>query len=504
MAAFSASHARNGPGEDGRCAYHRAMPETFTDYEEMADGPAPHQVSVIAPYRWHIISNIATRLGWEWHQESNTVDRFTKDGVVATVSWTSRDLGQATGTNGLSIPHSDSAKLQKLCRALGADIRDDQRFTSLPAGNVAKLPSISALRAAAVSGLKVVADADNQPVYAGDVSSTPPAETAWTISLGEDYTRAEIQTMCSDGDHRYRGIVALPSDMVLYSDHKAASSSGYAFDGWNAGRELFYYTGEGGIGDQQFTGGNSAIRDHEAQGRALRLFVAVGNAEGSGARVHSYVGQFKVDANTPYVTKRAPGRDGVPRDVIVFRLRPVGHVVTEVAQISIVEGVVAASAIEQESVEAVPEPAVTAERTEVERTISGEAEQKEAGLTARFRDYLEKHGRDVKRYKITTPAGLLFTDTADVSSGVLYEAKGTAERMSVRLALGQVLDYGRYVRGADLAILLPDSPAADLVELLESHNVGCVVEGELGEFSDMTGLKRCPDPTRLSDLKLNS
>lgn len=119
--------------------------------------------------------------------------------------------------------------------------------------------------------------------------------------------------------------------------------------------------------------------------------------------------------------------------------------------------------------------------------------QKEAALTARFREYLEKsHGREVKRYKITMPIGVLFTDTADITAGVLYEAKGTAERMSVRLALGQVLDYGRYIKDAELAVLLPGTPAEDLVELLESHDVGCVVEGNIGEFTDMTGLGRCP------------
>ena len=64
--------------------------------------------------------------------------------------------------------------------------------------------------------------------------------------------------------------------------------------------------------------------------------------------------------------------------------------------------------------------------------------------------------------------------------------------MSVRLALGQVLDYGRYVKHCALAVLLPNPPDADLIELLESHNVGCVVEGNSGQFSDMTSLGRCP------------
>jgi hypothetical protein len=73
-----------------------------------------------------------------------------------------------------------------------------------------------------------------------------------------------------------------------------------------------------------------------------------------------------------------------------------------------------------------------------------------------------------------------------------HEAKGSAERLSVRLALGQVFDYGRYVEGSRLAVLLPEAPAADLVELLEAHGVGCVVETTPDNFVDMTPLKRCP------------
>lgn len=59
-------------------------------------------------------------------------------------------------------------------------------------------------------------------------------------------------------------------------------------------------------------------------------------------------------------------------------------------------------------------------------------------------------------------------------------------------ALGQVLDYGRCVGGSRLAILLAEAPAADLVELLEAHEVGYVVETTPDNFIDMTTLKRCP------------
>lgn len=140
-----------------------------------------------------------------------------------------------------------------------------------------------------------------------------------------------------------------------------------------------------------------------------------------------------------------------------------------------------------------PQQAHALESAEVLRAVSEPVMQNEARLTERFQEYLECHGRHVMRYRIT-PAGFppLYSDLVDTTGNTLYEAKGSADRMSVRLALGQVLDYGRYVEGSRLAVLLPDAPAGDLVELLEQHNVGCVIETAPGHFLDLTTLKRCP------------
>ena len=58
----------------------------------------------------------------------------------------------------------------------------------------------------------------------------------------------------------------------------------------------------------------------------------------------------------------------------------------------------------------------------------------------------------------TWPSHTASSDLADVTDNVLYEAKGSAERMSLRLAVGQVLDYGHYVDRSRLAVLLPSAP----------------------------------------------
>jgi hypothetical protein len=52
------------------------------------------------------------------------------------------------------------------------------------------------------------------------------------------------------------------------------------------------------------------------------------------------------------------------------------------------------------------------------------------------------------------------------------EAKGSVERGAIRMALGQLLDYRRFVPHARCAVLLPEQPRADLVALIRSAGVG--------------------------------
>ncbi len=316
----------------------------------------------------------------------------------------------------------------------------------------------------------------------------------WAVQPGETLVRTQIHG--AYGGNSQAGIAFSGStpNVLVYSDHGKAAANGYDFDGWDSSRRLYYYTGEGKVGDQVVLRGNKAIANHVADGNALRLFVAVGNVPGTQTRVHQYLGQFAVDTDQPYLTKTAPGIDGVPRQVLVFRLIPVGpFVVGDDPHTSPIDGADRSAEVKSIGVEAIPVAAVRTEQSEVEKTISGPIVQVEAQLTQRFQKYLKSRHHAVVRYKIV-PVGspAIYSDLADVTGNVLYEAKGCADRMSVRLALGQVLDYGRYVDGSRLAILLPEYPAADLVELLEMHDVGCVVEAGEGNFVDMTSLGRCP------------
>lgn len=81
---------------------------------------------------------------------------------------------------------------------------------------------------------------------------------------------------------------------------------------------VFSYTGEGQIGDMTLTGGNLAIADHAAKGKALHLFKSLGKGKGQ-----RYLGEF---ACAGYSWAIGRDREGNNRKVIVFRLVPVDRI----------------------------------------------------------------------------------------------------------------------------------------------------------------------------------
>jgi hypothetical protein len=139
------------------------------------------------------------------------------------------------------------------------------------------------------------------------------------------------------------------------------------------------------------------------------------------------------------------------------------------------------------SAEAVPIEALRAHEFPVTGSTAVTAVKREAELVKRYQTYLEKRGSSCKRNRIRLPGelGAKFTDLFDETANVLYEAKGVATREAVRMALGQLLDYSRHIPTTpDLAVLLPASPTADLLDLLSRHNIRCVYEDTTGVFTD--------------------
>lgn len=117
------------------------------------------------------------------------------------------------------------------------------------------------------------------------------------------------------------------------------------------------------------------------------------------------------------------------------------------------------------------------------RTAEGvrAAARREARLVARYAAHLRKERVCRRRY------GQLFCDLFVESRRHLIEAKADASRESVRMAIGQLYDYARFERAnVQLAVLLPERPLDDLLELLEGVGIGCVWATRSG-FDDSRG-----------------
>jgi 5-methylcytosine-specific restriction protein A len=105
--------------------------------------------------------------------------------------------------------------------------------------------------------------------------------------------------------------------------------------------------------------------------------------------------------------------------------------------------------------------------------------RREGQLVTAFEDHLTEAGHTFKSFQITVKGetSSFVPDLYDVTDNVLYEAKGTASRNAVRLAIGQLLDYRRHLQvpdGLRLAVLLPEAPSDDVRDLLAVENIALV------------------------------
>ncbi len=294
----------------------------------------------------------------------------------------------------------------------------------------------------------------------------------WELKPGDTITRVELH-------HRYGGTRqggVSPSrsspNVFVFSEAAVGKRYGY-FDGWRADR-LFDYTGRGQTGDQRMTDGNLAILRHREDKRSLRLFLGVRGTV-------RYVGEFEVDSGKPFYQTDAPefGSDRV-RQVIVFRLRPIDT-----------EPPVAESKLDQLSSSRVSEVAVEAQNTE-STFVNPKAEtyeifRREQSLVLAYKAYIQAKGSQVVRFQIRPDgeAKPLFSDLYDKSRNNLIEAKGSVAREAIRMAIGQLADYGRFVKPrANLAVLLPTRPREDLEALLRSQGISVVWQQPNSKFED--------------------
>jgi hypothetical protein len=132
-------------------------------------------------------------------------------------------------------------------------------------------------------------------------------------------------------------------------------------------------------------------------------------------------------------------------------------------------------------------PAVVAESCPVESAATasyetagsagGTAVRAEHGLVARYTAWLAGIGVEsvARLYRVPALALPLRCDVFLPEKNVLIEAKSSCRRESIRMAIGQLLDYRRYEKTEpELAMLLPSSPDTDIRDLLVSLDIAWI------------------------------
>lgn len=117
--------------------------------------------------------------------------------------------------------------------------------------------------------------------------------------------------------------------------------------------------------------------------------------------------------------------------------------------------------------------------------------RREAALQNLYVAYRESAGCVVSSRTITIDdrteiPTVLSIDVFDDTAETLIEAKADIRRETLRTALGQILDYARHVPHQHTALLLPESPAADMTALLYDHGVDVITP--VGAVVDSDGV----------------
>jgi hypothetical protein len=247
--------------------------------------------------------------------------------------------------------------------------------------------------------------------------------------------------------------------VLFFTDPAKGHLHGY-YDGLDDDG-LFNYYGEGQLGDQRLVQGNKAILNHVIEGRSLEGFLA------SGTKV-TYLGTF--DLVDFYWTDAHESGSTTLRQVVVFRLRPMGEIPVPLPRVPVT---------------VIREPVVTmvpVEEQYTERALATpnrepyELERREATLVDKYREHLNQQGHEVGRLRVL-PLGEsapLYCDLWDETSRELVVAKGVVTREQLRSAVGQLFDYGRFVTAELRAVLLPTKPRPDLLAYLTHVGVDAV------------------------------
>jgi len=261
--------------------------------------------------------------------------------------------------------------------------------------------------------------------------------------------------------------------IFLFSDPKTGDEFGY-HDGWSD--DCFMYFGSGQEGDMEFSGSNKSLLNHLQDNRTVHLFM------GSRGEV-IYENQMEIDQKNPYELIENNDKNGESRIAIIFRLKPINKFVSKLPKTNF-------EVHKETLVEDISLERFLKESFSIKASDSKVGVRKESKLLTKYATYRTKHKQSALTSKLIKIKGDKKVDTLKVdgwveSDKLLVEAKSSCTRNMIRLAIGQLLDYKRYLKPNQMAILVPSKPKDDLVELLLDLNIEIIYQLDGGEFTHL-------------------
>lgn len=207
---------------------------------------------------------------------------------------------------------------------------------------------------------------------------TPVAQPELKFVIGQVYQRKQ-DLHIPFGGGRQSGISSSAQAPVVFI-FTGDSGEQYGYRDAIDEHGVFSYTGEGQVGDMTLTGGNLAIANHAAKGKALHLFKSLGKGKGQ-----RYMGEFVCAG---YSWTRGPDKIGNDRKVIVFSLVPVDRIV---------------DAAQPDEAEALPNPASLTEARQLAIQAASASTEVEPGNSVRR---LYRRSEQVRQYVLMRARGV--------------------------------------------------------------------------------------------------
>ena len=250
--------------------------------------------------------------------------------------------------------------------------------------------------------------------------------------------------------------------IIIFSEPEIGIEFGY-HDGWSD--RIFKYFGEGQQGDMEFTRGNKAILNHKSNGKTIHLFMGA-------SKEVTYENEFEIDKDKPYELIESKDKNDNERVAIVFRLKPIKNYKSKLPETKI-------NFMEETVIEKVESEIFNIEKFMIKGTSERAGERKESKLVDEYKKYRDKNNLPSLTSMTIKPKGESRATTLRVDGWIkdgkiLIEAKSSCTRNQIRLAIGQLLDYKRYLNPKQMAILLPTKPKSDLIELIKSLDMSLI------------------------------